>query len=41
MPSIINITVTSNVGDNGVWAFKLDEGRSDCLKSKRGFKIFL
>ena len=26
-PDIINVAVTSNVGDRGVWMFRVDEGK--------------
>ena len=36
-PSIINITMTSNIGIDGVWAFKTDGNVSECFKSKGKF----
>ena len=34
--SIINITRTSNVGVNGVWAFQLNDAESICALGKVG-----
>ena len=34
-PAIINITMTSNVGIDGIWAFKLDEEDSECTRGKK------
>ena len=38
-PQIINITRTSNLRKSGVWAFKLDEGVSECRMGKNNMYI--